>query len=188
MDNGMINCSDMISKVLNMTNLGDNEIDSVWKSVVSKINNYESSDDCERKMPIGERLAGNTRVVDLKKGILLVETDHSGWIQYLKMYQKFIITGLKRALPDLKINTMAFRITGSNVSLSDSYNESYSREIKKMSENLDKQDKEIEKFFENNNTDSNKNNKKTDDSSNLPPELLEKFESIMQSMLTNPEK
>jgi len=155
--------------------LGGNELPGVWKKVVSKVHSYANeSENSEKRMPIGERLAGNTRVVDLKNGILLIETDHSGWIQYLKMYQKFIITGLKRELPNLKISTFAFRITGSKAALNDVFEEKTKKEFY---EKLDKEEEELKKYY------GKREEKKAE--SNLPPELLEKFASMKESLLTN---
>jgi len=134
-------------------------------------NRFES-EDSEKRIPIGERLAGNTRVIDLKNGVLLVETDHPGWIQYLKMYQKFIINGLKMNLPNLKISTLAFRVAGEKVSLSESYESQVKKERNEMEARLAKQEKELKKYDK---------EKKT--TSELPPELLAKFDSIRNSML-----
>ena len=60
-----------------MTNLTESErsLPSIWKKVVSKVNKY------------GDRLCGNTRVVDYKNGVLLIETDHPGWNQIMNIYQ-----------------------------------------------------------------------------------------------------
>ena len=68
----------------------DDEISSVWNKVLAKIGYKESVSDSENNF-IGKRLASNSHVVDLKNGVLLVEANHSGWIQYLRMYQNFIL-------------------------------------------------------------------------------------------------
>lgn len=184
MNDGIISCSDMIMKTVDITAFDNgNNISSVWKKVVSKIHNYEDSEEYEKRIPLGERLAGNTRVVDLKKGVLLVEADHPGWIQYLRMYQKFILNGLKMNLPELQIKSLAFKITGTQAKLSDVYNEQIVVAKQKLSEKIDNQDKILEKFFE-----KEDENKIRTTESKLPPELLEKFDSIKQSMLTNIEK
>ena len=178
----IISMSDMMMQFSENTFLGGNELPSVWKRVVSKVHSYKNeSEDSEKRMPIGERLAGNTRVVDLKNGTLLIETDHSGWIQYLKMYQKFIINGLKRELPELKISTFAFRITGSKAALADVYEEQVKKLQKEFNKKMDKDDKEIDAYYRK--IDANKEKSSSD--SNLPPELLEKFASMKESLLTN---
>ena len=153
-----------------------NEIHSVWKNVVSKIHSYKNeSENSEKRIPIGLRLAGNTRVVDLRNGVLLVETDHPGWIQYLNLYKKFIIKGIKMALPDLRISSLAFRVKGTNISLSDTYDQMVARSKKEMSAKMENDEKIInEKFPE----------KKSENSGDLPPELVAKLDSIKNDMLT----
>ena len=172
MNNQIISAADMMLQAANIGTSEANEICSVWKKVVSGIHSskYES-ETSEKRMPIGDRLAGNTRVIDLKNGVLLVETDHPGWIQYLKMYQKFIIKGLKMNLPNMKINSLAFRVTGEKVSLSDSYESQVAKERKVMEAKIERQEKELQKF------DSQK------PTYELPPEVLAKFDSIRKSML-----
>ena len=173
MNNQIISAADMMMQVGNIGTSEANEICSVWKKVVSGVHSYKhESEDSEKRIPIGERLAGNTRVIDLKNGVLLVETDHPGWIQYLRMYQKFILTGLKMNLPDLKITNLAFRVTGEKVSLSESYENQLAKERKDMEAKLEKQEKELKKY-----------EKKSSTASTLPPELLAKFDNIRNSML-----
>lgn len=177
-DNQIFSAADMMLKAANISSFAGNELPSVWKQVVSKIHSYkDEGEDNERRMPIGERLAGNTRVIDLKNGVLLVETDHPGWMQYLKFYQKFILKGIKMALPNLKINSLAFRVAGTSVSLSETYEEHLQKLKKEENAKLEKQEKELQKY-----------DKKSENSSSgttLPPEILAKFDSIRESMLTN---
>jgi hypothetical protein len=55
---------------------------------------------------------------------------------------------------------------------------------KEYQEKLEKDEKEIDKFYEN----LGKNREEEKKESSLPPEILEKFERLKQSMLTNDEK
>lgn len=181
MNNEVMNSSDMMMYVMKLVTSKDSEIHNVWKKVVSKIKTSNDYEDSDKRMPVGERLAGNTRVVDLKNGVLLVETDHPGWIQYLKMYQKFILNGLKMEIPELNIKSLAFRSAGQNYKLYPSYEDSMKKEKEKLSKKMEQQDKELKNFYKD-------NEKKTSGSENLPPELLEKFESMKRSVLTNDEK
>ena len=187
MNNQIISAADMMLQAANIGVAEANEIVSVWKKVVSGVHSSKfESENSEKRIPIGERLAGNTRVIDLKNGVLLVETDHPGWIQYMKMYQKYILTGLKMNLPNLKISSLAFRVTGEKVSLSDTYEQQLAKSRREMEKKFELQEKELEKYNQ-----KSAGKKKNEDeeakktSSSLPPELLAKFDSIRQSMLTN---
>lgn len=177
MNNQIISAADIMMQVANIGTSEANEICNVWKKVVSGVKSYKhDSEDSEKRMPLGERLAGNTRVIDLKNGVLLVETDHPGWIQYLRMYQKYILTGLKMNLPELKITNLAFRVSGEKVSLSEAYNQELVRARKQQAALIEKQEKELSKFMPAAASSGNKNK------SELPPELLAKFNSIKQSI------
>ena len=111
----------------------------------------------------------------------MIETDHSGWIQYLRTYQKFILNGLKKELPDLKILSLAFRQAGSNVGLYNSYEEQMKTESKQFYEIIEKQERKIE----NENVNKAEKNVENENECTLPPEMLAKFDSIRNSVLTN---
>ena len=177
MNERIISAADMMLQAANIGISEANEICSVLKKVVSGVKSYKHNDeDSEKRMPLGERLAGNTRVIDLKNGVLLVESDHPGWIQYLRMYQKFILNGLKMNLPNLKISTLAFRVAGEKVSLSETYEQQLKKSRREQEVLFEKQEKELSKFSSTAASSGNKNK------SELPPELLAKFNNIKQSI------
>ena len=174
--NDIMSSSDIMLKVTNFEAYKENkEISSVWKSVVSKVKNYNASNDDE--MTLGEKLAVNTRVIELKNGVLLVETDHPGWIQYLNFHKKFIINGIKMAIPDVKITSLAFRVAGSEISLSERYEDSVKKNREILEKKLDEQEKAARKYVEK--SGSQKNNVE------IPAEIAAKFDSIIKNMLTN---
>lgn len=111
-----------------------NDIINVWEETVQKIYNY------------GPKLAGHTRVVDLKNGVLLVETDHPGWNQILNTYKDFLIKGLKMKIKDLEISTLAFKVKGTSVALSESYEESKKRQDQELIEKLESNEKKLEEM------------------------------------------
>lgn len=135
-----------------------NDIITVWEDTVQKIYNY------------GPKLAGHTKVVDLKNGILLVETDHPGWNQILSNYKDFILKGLKMKIKDLEINSLAFKVKGTNIALSESYEDSKKREQQEYIEKIEGEEKKLEQLgFKN----------KSDDEIN--PEVKELFKGIFDS-------
>ena len=111
-----------------------NDIVTIWEDTVQKIYNY------------GPKLAGHTKVVDLKNGILLVETDHPGWNQILQNYKDFILKGLKMKIKDLEINSLAFRVKGTSVSLSESYEESKKRQQQEYISKIENDEKKLEEM------------------------------------------
>lgn len=111
-----------------------NDIINVWEETVQKIYNY------------GPKLVGHTRVVDLKNGVLLIETDHPGWNQILNTYKDFLIKGLKMKIKDLEISTLAFKVKGTSVALSESYEESKKRQDQELIEKLESNEKKLEEM------------------------------------------
>ena len=176
MNERIISAADMMLQAANIGTSEANEICSVWKKVVSGVHSFKhESEDSDKRMPLGERLAGNTRVIDLKNGVLLVESDHPGWIQYLRMYQKFILKGLQMNLPELKITNLAFRVAGEKVNLSEAYDQQVKKSRNEMAKKIEEEERQLKKYEK----------KSENKGSELPPELLAKFDSIRQSMLTN---
>lgn len=150
---------------------GASSIGSAWKKILLKIKSNSNPHE-------GENLANNTRIVDLKNGILLVEAEHPGWSSLLNVHKKFILNGLKMYVPDLKIDSLAVRIKGSNDELHDVGAEVYSgkavkSDIEKRIEEESLQLKQIE---------SVKNNKSRE-KRELPPELKAIFNNLKKDMM-----
>ena len=141
----------------------NNKVLGAWKKTVSAIR-YS-----------GEKLASHSRLIDLKNGILLVETDHPGWTQLLQLNKKFIITGLKRLVPNLEITTLAFRLKGSSASLCDS-NEAEKKEKIKLLQRLDKEESQLSKY---------KNDKGSEKNEEIPADLKHLLAHLHSDMLTN---
>lgn len=59
---------------------------------------------------VGERLAAHSRIVELERGLLLVEADHPSWIQLLQFRQGEILSHLRRDYPQLQVRGLAFRV------------------------------------------------------------------------------
>lgn len=102
-----------------------------WKKTVQKISGN------------GAQLFDHSRIVDLKNGILLVETDHPAWSQMLQFHKKFILTGLNKICADdtNKIESLVFRVRGSNATLADAGKKIAATEMKKYSEKLNAEEK-----------------------------------------------
>ncbi|MEE0878378.1 MAG: DciA family protein [Treponemataceae bacterium] len=83
-----------------------------WKSVLMSINSRTNKN-------IGNLLVSHTKVIDLKNKVLLIETDHPGYIQTLQMYNSYILRGLKQKVPELEIKYLSFRLKGTNFKLPD---------------------------------------------------------------------
>jgi hypothetical protein len=62
-----------------------------------------------RKMA-GDDIAAHSRIFNLQKGALIVEVDHPGWAQLLRMKQADILQRLSAAYPDLGIRMIHIRL------------------------------------------------------------------------------
>lgn len=171
--------SEIISRIF--TNIEKSEIENgnkvlrAWKSTVESIRNNS-----ENGHNLGKNLASHSRIIDLKNGVLLVEVDHSGWIQILKIYQKYIITGLKKHVPYLKIDSITFRNKGSSAKLADiRQSEDFQKKMMKNMENQFEKEEEMLKKFE-------FNSKKSENSNigALPDSVQKIFDSMRCDMLT----
>ena len=164
-----ISCSDMVSAAFNSIEKSslekNNKLFNSWKKIIAGISNF------------GQNLYEHTSIVDIKNGILLLETDHPGWIQILQMNSSFIIRGLKMYAPELKISSLSYRLKGSNAQL---YNVDYDKELKRESEKMNKKINEDEKKLYKYDKDFPKKSKNIE----IPNELRDKLNSLKQSMLT----
>ena len=147
-----------------------------WKKTVQKISGN------------GAQLFDHSRIVDLKNGILLVETDHPAWSQMLQFHKKFILTGLNKICADdtNKIESLVFRVRGSNATLADAGKKIAATEMKKYSEKLNTEEKILsEKGILGKEKESVNENKNDEE---LPDNLKEIFTRMKSTALKNNEQ
>lgn len=75
--------------------------------------NFEQSNQFIKswKAVVGERIASHSKVIDVNKGVLVVEVDHPGWSQQLLLTKKKILRELSGQFPELAIKTMSIRVS-----------------------------------------------------------------------------
>jgi hypothetical protein len=61
---------------------------------------------------VGAKLAAHSRIVDVDKGLLIIEADHPGWIQLLQMRQSTILEAIAQRFPEFSLRGIVFRTTG----------------------------------------------------------------------------
>ncbi len=124
----------------------------------------------------GANLASHSRVVDLKNGVLLVEADHPGWITLLQFHKKFILTGMKRAAPSLRIDTLAFRLAGKRGNLT---GEAYSeKDVRKgIAERIEKEESALNSLHKDDALTHPQEKTKP-----MPAELAALFDTLRQDM------
>ena len=161
--NDFILCSEMISAAFGSIEKSslekNNKFFNSWKKIITGISSY------------GQHLYEHTSIIDIKNGVLLLETDHSGWIQILQMNCAFILRGLKMYVPELKVSSLSYRLKGSNAQL---YNVDY--ESQKMNEKISAEEKKLSqydtKYF------------LSSDKVPIPSALGDKLNSLKQTLLT----
>ncbi|MBQ0052649.1 MAG: DUF721 domain-containing protein [Treponema sp.] len=152
-----------------------NSILKYWREVVESIKSNARNGE-----NLGKNLASHSRVIDLKNGILLVEADHPAWIQTLKIYQKYIITGLCRKVNGIEISSLAFRLRGTNFELQAARNEENS---KKLQENLQKKLNEEQQIYENLKAQQSED-AESEKPKEMPANLREILDRLKNDMLT----
>jgi hypothetical protein len=55
---------------------------------------------------VGPELSGHSKPRDIEKGVLIVETDHPGWIQMFQMSKERILRKVREEYPELGIKNM----------------------------------------------------------------------------------
>ncbi len=164
----IMRASDMITRVFKNISPDDvqnsTQLTNSWRTTVESISRN------------GPKLAAHSHIVDLKNGILLVEADHSGWIQLLQLHQKYILTGLRRLNKNITIESLAFRLAGSNAALADATPVDIEKEKNWLQKKFDDEEEALKKAGF---------NKNSQNSAKLPQELQNLFDKFKSEMLTN---
>jgi hypothetical protein len=102
--------ADFLAAIFDEVNIGDlrdaQKLSRAWKSIVLGIKAPNPETDPNR----GEKMYSHSKLVDLKNGVLFIETDHPGWSQMFQLHRDYILTGLKKAAPELEISALALRL------------------------------------------------------------------------------
>ena len=147
----------------------NNNLLKFWRTTLESIRSNAKNGE-----NLGANLYSHSRIIDLKNGILLVEADHPGWIQTLRLYQKYILKGLNQKIPDLKISSLAFRLKGTNAELHSNISEEKIRND--LEKKIQKEDEILQKFDEK--RVSNSENQKT-----LPENLQKILDKLKTDIL-----
>jgi hypothetical protein len=106
----IFSASDLVSAVFDNIASGDlknaQTVTRSWRNIVCGINAPNPRDDPNR----GEKMYTHSKVLDLKNGSLLIETDHPGWTQLFHIHRKYILSQLKKAAPELNITSLSFKL------------------------------------------------------------------------------
>ncbi|MCQ2596514.1 MAG: DUF721 domain-containing protein [Treponema sp.] len=187
--NGIVDASEMISRVFSNIEASDmdnaNKLTSIWKKVVRGIKN-------NRDEMYGEKIASHSDLVDFKNGQLLIETDHSGWIQAMQMYSKFIIRGMNMSIGENgpKVEGLVFRLKGNTTTLFDTYESQMKKYQEKMEMQAAADEKAMDVYSAKSgacgaNSDSTTGKKQENLKKELPADFLAKLASLESSVLTN---
>ncbi len=174
----IISCGEMLSKVfsnIESSRYKEKEaISNAWKNIITSICKNNSSGE-----NTGEKLYAHSSLVEIKNNILLIETDHPGFIQLFRIYEKYILNGLQKYVPQLEIKALSFRLQGSSVTLQDKKRESEESEKKYLQNQFEKEDKSLEKIYK---------QEKKSESKEIPSEIKDVFARMRKTMLTKDKK
>lgn len=187
--NNIIEARDMISRVFSNIEASSLEnaanISSIWKKVVRGIKN-------SRDEFYGDKIASHSDIVDFKNGQLLVETDHSGWIQAMQLYSKFIIRGMNMNLSETspKVESLVFRLKGNTTTLFDSYEKDLERAREKMNLQTEEAERQMNEYLEKSrasgaSSDKSESSENQNSKKELPADFLARLASLENSVLTN---
>lgn len=138
---------------------------NVWQKVIMSIRDN------------GEKIMHHSRVLDLKNGVLIVEADHSGWIQLLQLHKKYILKGLKMRLPEIEINNLTFKLK------KDFSQENFSNDKINKVQLLNQLEKNSK--VENENLEEQEIDVKTKESNTIDPKIDALFENLRKQIIEN---
>ncbi len=167
--NDFISCADMVTATFSSIERSaiekNNKLFNAWKKIITAIHGN------------GQNIYEHTSIVDVKNGILLLETDHPGWIQLLQMNSGFIVKGLKMYAPGLNVSSLSYRLKGSNAGLHDvNYKKEFEYHSKKMAEHFDL----AEEMIQNHAQPETVNQAEM----KIPEDLADKLNALKQNILT----
>lgn len=80
---------------------------SIWKSILYSIKSVVNPNG-------GSNMFFHSKVVDIRDTTLILEVDHSGFIQLFETHKKYILKGLEMKVPQLKIKNISYKLDKKN--------------------------------------------------------------------------
>ncbi|WP_294428552.1 DciA family protein [uncultured Treponema sp.] len=159
----------------------NNKLLKTWRATLESIRSNAKNGE-----NLGTNLFSHSRVIDFKNGILLVEADHPAWIQTLRIYQKYILIGLKRGVPDVKISSLAFRLRGTKVELHNQISEEKIRD--EIKSKVERDDEIIQKFDANRENSTLHNETNLSEKREMPENLRKILDRLKKDMMEEEKK
>ena len=64
---------------------------------------------------VGDSMAPHARLVDVRNGILVVEVDHPGWLQMVRLRQDALLEAARSAVPTVLLDGIRVRVGGQEI-------------------------------------------------------------------------
>ncbi|MBP3415765.1 MAG: hypothetical protein J6K76_00170 [Spirochaetaceae bacterium] len=80
---------------------------SIWRSILYSIKSVVNPNS-------GSNMFFHSRVIDIKDTTLVLEVDHSGFIQLFETHKKYILRGLEMKVPQLNIKNISYKLDKKN--------------------------------------------------------------------------
>ncbi len=155
-----------------------NKLLKTWQYVIGSIKQMPTNQ-IEDERPVGNHILAHTKLIDYKRGTLLIEADHPGWLQMLQMYKPYVLRGLKKGCPELNIQSLMFRMKGTDYKIKHIDKKEYNENVKKhMQQQIEKQEKMLQ------NVELEQNNEGKSEKKEIPDELKKIFDQFRSDMLT----
>jgi predicted nucleic acid-binding Zn ribbon protein len=68
------------------------------------------------KSIVGDSMAAHARLVDVRNGVLIVEVDHPGWLQMVRLRQDALLEAARGAVPAVSLEGIRVRVGGPETS------------------------------------------------------------------------
>lgn len=60
---------------------------------------------------VGDKIASHSSIIDVDRGVVIVEVDHPGWSQQIQFKKKQILYNLSKNFPELNIKNLVMRVS-----------------------------------------------------------------------------
>ena len=64
---------------------------------------------------VGEKIAAHSKIIDIENNILIIEVDHPGWSQQVKLKKRQILSAVAKAYPELQLQNILIRVASTGV-------------------------------------------------------------------------
>lgn len=93
-----------IYKVFNSNKMEQtNNVYKIWEEILLSVKSFVTPN-------YGKNMLDHSKIIDIKDETMIIEVDHTGWMQLFETHKTYLLNGLQKKIPEIKIKNITYKL------------------------------------------------------------------------------